>query len=105
MILVFLFKWLDNKSIVDLIFDIAGYTYGPLLGLFAFGILTKRQLIHPKIAVISLASPLLCYLLKTYATSLLGTYQIGNELLILNGTITFILLFIFSKKTQHVATH
>ena len=105
MILVFLFKWLDNKSIVDLIFDIAGYTYGPLLGLFAFGILTKRQLVHPKIAVISLVAPLLCYLLKTYASSLLGTYQIGNELLILNGTITFILLFIFSKKTHHVATH
>ncbi len=105
MILVFLFKWLDNKSIVDLIFDIAGYTYGPLLGLFSFGILTKRQFIHPKIAVISLVAPLLCYLLKTYASSLLGTYQIGNELLILNGTITFILLFIFSKKTHHVATH
>jgi len=105
MILVFLFKWLDNKSIVDLIFDIAGYTYGPLLGLFAFGILTKRQFIHPKIAVISLVAPLLCYLLKTNASSLLGTYQIGNELLILNGTITFILLFIFSKKTHHVATH
>lgn len=105
MILVFLFKWLDNKSIVDLIFDIAGYTYGPLLGLFAFGILTKRQLVHPKIAVISLVAPLLCYMLKTNASSLLGTYQIGNELLILNGTITFILLFIFSKKTIHVATH
>jgi Na+/proline symporter len=105
MILVFLFKWLDNKSIVDLIFDIAGYTYGPLLGLFAFGILTKREFIHPKIAVISLVAPLLCYLLKTNASSLLGTYQIGNELLILNGTITFILLFIFSKKTIHVATH
>jgi Na+/proline symporter len=105
MILVFLFKWLDNKSIVDLIFDIAGYTYGPLLGLFAFGILTKRQFIHPKIAVMSLVAPLLCYIIKTYATSLLGTYQIGNELLILNGTITYILLFIFSKKTHHVATH
>lgn len=105
MILVFLFKWLDNKSIVDLIFDIAGYTYGPLLGLFAFGILTKRQLIHPKIVVISLVSPMLCYILKSYGTSLLGTYQIGNELLILNGTITFILLFIFSKPTHHAATH
>ena len=105
MILVFLFKWLDNKSIVDLIFDIAGYTYGPLLGLFAFGILTKRQFIHSKIAVISLVAPLLCYIIKTNASSLLGTYQIGNELLILNGTITFILLFIFSKKTHHVATH
>ncbi len=105
MILVFLFKWLDNKSIVDLIFDIAGFTYGPLLGLFAFGILTKRQLIHPKTAFITLISPLLCYGLKTYSTLLLGTYQIGNELLILNGALTFLLLFIVSKPNNHVTSH
>jgi SSS family transporter len=105
MILVFLFKWLDNKSIVDLIFDIAGFTYGPLLGLFAFGILTKRQLIHPKTAFITLISPLICYVLKTYSTSLLGTYQIGNELLILNGALTFLLLFIVSKPNNHVTSH
>jgi hypothetical protein len=105
MFLVFLFKWLDNKSIVDLIFDIAGYTYGPLLGLFAFGILTKRQLIHPKIAFITLISPLLCYVLKTYSTMLLGTYQIGNELLILNGALTFLLLIIVSKPNNHVASY
>ena len=105
MVLVFLFKWLDNKSIVDLIFDIAGYTYGPLLGLFAFGILTKRQLIHPKTAFITLISPLICYVLKTYSTSLLGTYQIGNELLILNGALTFLLLFIVSKPNYHVTSH
>jgi hypothetical protein len=103
--LVFLFKWLDNKSIVDLIFDIAGYTYGPLLGLFAFGILTKRQLIHPKIAFITLIAPLLCYVLKTYSTMLLGTYQIGNELLILNGALTFLLLIIVSKPNNHVASY
>jgi Na+/proline symporter len=105
MILVFLFKWLNNKSIVDLIFDIAGYTYGPLLGLFAFGILTKRQLIHPKTAFITLISPLLCYGLKTNSTLLLGSYQLGNELLILNGALTFLLLFIVSKPNNHVATH
>jgi SSS family transporter len=105
MVLVFLFKWLDNKSIVDLIFDIAGYTYGPLLGLFAFGILTKRQLIHPKTAFITLISPLLCYGLKTNSTLLLGSYQLGNELLILNGALTFLLLFIVSKPNNHVATH
>lgn len=105
MVLVFLFKWMDNKSIVDLIFDIAGYTYGPLLGLFAFGILTKRQLIHPKTAFITLISPLLCYGLKTYSTLLLGTYQIGNELLILNGALTFLLLFIVSKPNNHVTSH
>jgi len=105
MVLVFLFKWLNNKSIVDLIFDIAGYTYGPLLGLFAFGILTKRQLIHPKTAFITLISPLLCYGLKTNSTLLLGSYQLGNELLILNGALTFLLLFIVSKPNNHVTTH
>ena len=103
MVLVFVFKWIDNKSIVDLIIYIAGYTYGPLLGLFAFGILTKRQLINPKIAAISLISPLLCYILKTNAVSLLGNYQIGSELLILNGSITFLLLTAFSKKQPHVS--
>ena len=103
MVLVFVFKWIDNKSIVDLIIYIAGYTYGPLLGLFAFGILTKRQLINPKIAAISLISPLLCYILKTNAVSLLGNYQIGSELLILNGSITFLLLTVFSKKQPHVS--
>lgn len=102
-LLVFWFKWVDNKSIVDLIFDIAGYTYGPLLGLFAFGILTKRQLMHPKIAAISLISPLLCYLIKSFSIHLFGAYQIGNELLILNGLITFILLLIFSKKSSYVS--
>ena len=105
MVLVFLFKWLNNKSIVDLIFDIAGYTYGPLLGLFAFGILTKRQLIHPKTAFITLISPLLCYGLKTNSTLLLGSYQLGNELLILNGALTFLLLFIVSKPNNNVTTH
>lgn len=100
-LLVFWFKWIDNKSIVDLIFDIAGYTYGPLLGLFAFGILTKRQLKYQGIASISLIAPLVCYFLKTNANKLLGSYQIGNELLIVNGLITFMLLFIFSKKSNH----
>jgi hypothetical protein len=71
------------------------------LGLFAFGILTKRQLKYPGIASISLIAPLVCYFLKTNAKTLLGSYQIGNELLIVNGLITFMLLFIFSKKSNH----
>ena len=62
MILVFLFKWLDNKSIVDLIFDIAGYTYGPLLGLFAFGI--EGIILGP--IIISITSILLRYLKEFY---------------------------------------
>lgn len=103
MVLVFVFKWVDNKSIVDLIFDIAGYTYGPLLGLFAFGILTKRTLIHPNLSFITLLAPICCYIIKTFCAPYLGNYQIGNELLILNGSITFLLLTALSKKQRHVS--
>ena len=104
-LLVFVFKIVDSKSIVDLIFEIAGFTYGPLLGLFAFGILTKRSLISPKILGLTLLAPILCYLLKTYSTALLGTYQIGNEMLLINGTLTFTLLLVFSKKQNYAASH
>lgn len=105
MVLVFWFKWVDNKSIVDLIFDIAGFTYGPLLGLFAFGILTRRKLKYPKIAVITLLAPVLCYIIKHFSSTLLGNYQIGNELLILNGLLTFTLLMVFSKKQSDGLAH
>lgn len=105
MLLVFVFKALDNKSIVDLIFDIAAFTYGPLLGLFAFGIMTKRSLISPKVVYLTLLSPVICYGLKFYSADLFGAYQFGNEMLILNGLITFTLLFFLSKTTPHAAAN
>ncbi|MFM7664108.1 MAG: sodium:solute symporter [Bacteroidota bacterium] len=105
MLLVFVFKVLDNKSIVDLIFDIAAFTYGPLLGLFAFGIMTKRSLISPKVVYLTLLSPVICYGLKFYSADLFGTYQFGNEMLILNGLITFTLLFFLSKTTPHAVAN
>lgn len=100
-LLVFFFKWKDDKSIVDLIFTIASYTYGPLLGLFSFGILTKRSIIAAKIPIVPIVcilSPLICYLLDVNAAKWFGAYKFGNEILIINGTITFLLLFVFSKK-------
>lgn len=104
-LLVFFFKALDNKSIVDLIFDIAAFTYGPLLGLFSFGILTKRQFISPSVVYLTLLSPVICFGLKFYSAELFGSYQFGNEMLIINGIITFILLFIFSKNPSHAAAN
>ena len=98
LLFVLYFKWLDNKSIIGILLDIAGYTYGPLLGLFAFGILTKRA-INDKLAPwICLAAPALCYALQTYSSSLLGGYQIGIEMLIINGALTFAGLFAISNK-------
>ena len=98
-ILVFIFKAVDSKTIVDLIFLIAGYTYGPLLGLFSFGIITKRSLKKNIVPVVCIAAPLICYLLEKNSALLFGPdYKIGYEMLIINGSITFLLLYIFSFK-------
>ena len=66
LLIVMVFKWIDNKSIIDLILKIASYTYGPLLGLFAFGILTKRSLNNKWVAFICILAPILCYVLEYY---------------------------------------
>jgi Na+/proline symporter len=109
-LLVFAFKWKNEDSIVDLIFVIATYTYGPLLGLFSFGILTKRSISSAKIPIVPIVcilAPLLCYGLDHYSKQLFGDYKFGNEMLIINGGLTFIMLFLFSKKeanlTQEIA--
>ena len=97
LIIVLIFKWIDNKSIIDLLLKIAAYTYGPLLGLFAFGILTKRTIKDKWAAIPCFIAPLLCLLLDNYQTSLLGNFKIGQELLIINGLFTFIGLWLISK--------
>ncbi len=118
---VMFFKWMDNKSIIDVILKVAGFTYGPLLGLFAFGILTKR-LINDKLAlVICIIAPLLVLGIdflnniewwekqmkiqslwienvKSASTSIFGKFKIGYELLIYNGLLTFLGLLLISKK-------
>jgi Na+/proline symporter len=101
-ILVFIFKAIDSKTIVDLIFLIAGYTYGPLLGLFAFGILTKRNLKKNIVPVVCILAPVICYLIDYFSESMFGSYKIGYEMLIINGLITFMLLRYFSYRKDLV---
>lgn len=96
---ILVFKAINNKSIIYVILDLAGYTYGPLLGLFAFGILTKRQIKDGIIVtIICLAAPVLSYFLSKFSNTLLNGYQIGIELLIINGMLTFLGLWLISKK-------
>jgi SSS family transporter len=97
LLIVMIFKWVDNKSIIDLILKIASYTYGPLLGLFAFGILTKRKLNDKWVPFICVLAPILCFVLETYQKVLLGGFQIGQELLIINGLFTFLGLWLISS--------
>ncbi|MFN9115362.1 MAG: sodium:solute symporter [Bacteroidota bacterium] len=117
-IMVLLFKWINDKLIIDFILKFAGITYGPLLGLFAFGILTKRQLKEGRIAWVTILAPLLAmgldmfsnptwYEMKLHISlglhqlseQLFSGYKIGNELILINGIITFIGLWLISRKS------
>lgn len=101
---VIIFKMIDNKSIIDIILKLAGYTYGPLLGLFAFGIFTNRRLPNSlAVPVICLIAPAVCYYISDHAAAWFNGFQIGIELLILNGLLTFIGLLAISKKAEITA--
>lgn len=96
---IMVFKWIDNKSIINIILDLAGYTYGPLLGLFFFGMLTKRNLGGGYgVTAVCLIAPTLCYILSKNAATWLQGYQIGFEMLLINGMLTFAGLWLISKK-------
>lgn len=97
LLFVMVFKWVNNPSMIGVILKVAGYTYGPLLGLFSFGILTQRVVKDQLVPVVAVLSPLLSYLLDQYQGSLFGGFEIGLELLIINGLITFIGLLLISK--------
>lgn len=98
---ILLFRYINTRSIIDKILDLAGYTYGPLLGLFSFGILTKRSLPDRwPIALIALISPVICYLLQVNSTKLFGGYVIGIEILLINGLLTFLGLLMISQKSE-----
>ncbi len=95
---VFFFREADNGSLIQTLLVVAGYTYGPLLALFAFGILTKRMVSPTLVPLIAIAAPIVCYVLKQHDKAWLGGYVIGTELLIINAGLAFILLLLSSKK-------
>ena len=95
-----MFEWINSPSMIGVILKVAGYTYGPLLGLFAFGILTKRQVNDRFVPVIAIASPLICFFLDKFQKNLFGDFEIGLELLIINGALTFIGLLLVSKPAK-----
>lgn len=93
-LLCLVFKWLADKSIINTILVLAGYTYGPLLGLFCFGMFTDRAIRSGgALAVAVIAAPALCWVLQKWLASNPGGYQIGIELMILNAALTFGLLW------------
>ncbi|MCF0206190.1 MAG: sodium:solute symporter [Bacteroidales bacterium] len=100
LLIILAFRPFHTDSLIKTLFDIAGYTYGPLLGLFTFGLLVKgRNPIDKAVPFIAVVSPVLSYLLNIYSEELLFGYKFGFEILIVNGLITFLGLIVFSRKS------
>jgi hypothetical protein len=93
---------IKDNNVIGLILKLASYTYGPLLGLFAFGIVTHRKLNNKWVAFICILAPVVCYIMELNQQKLFGNFQIGQELLIINGLFTFIGLWLISyPNSQH----
>lgn len=87
-----------DVSVIWELFKAAGYTYGPLLGLFAFGILTKSQIKDKHVWIIAIIAPIVSYLLNAYSETLFNGYQIGFEILIINGLLTYLGLILIRRQ-------
>lgn len=97
-LVIIIFNAVNDASVVKMIFKIASYTYGPLLGLYAFGLFMKSKTVHDKfVPLICLISPAICFFISKYSVELLGNYTLDNELIIVNGLITFVGLLAISK--------
>jgi len=95
-------EMLIKTNVLDAIFTVAAYTYGPLLGLFAFGLFTKINVKDIWVPVVSIISVIICFILKAISETLLGGYKFGYELLLLNGMLTFVGLWIIRRKVPLV---
>lgn len=100
LLFVMLFKWMNNPSMIGVILKIAGYTYGPLLGLFSFGILTKRSVQDKLVPIIVIIAPVICFIIDKNQRLLFGNFQIGLELLLFNGLLTFMGLLVISRRNN-----
>jgi len=95
---IVIFRAINDRAVIDKLFTIAGYTYGPLLGLYAFGLFTRWKVKDRWVPLIAFISPVLCYFLSIYDQVLLNGYNFGFELLIINGIFIFIGLVLIRKK-------
>lgn len=98
LVMVIIFKVINDNSMIGLILKLAGFTYGPLLGLFAFGIFTKYKVQDKLVPFVCIAAPIISFFIDKYQETLFGEFKIGLELLIINGLLTFIGLWLIRRK-------
>jgi Na+/proline symporter len=95
---ILIFNNIKDDAIINSLFKIAGYTYGPLLGIFSFGLLSKKQITDRWVPFIAIAAPFVTYYINTHSEQWFNGYKFGFELLIINALITILGLFLFRKK-------
>lgn len=98
LLMVVIFKIINDNSMIGLILKMAGFTYGPLLGLFAFGMFTKYSVKDQLVPIICIVAPTISYFIDKYQASIFGDFKIGLELIIVNGLLTFLGLWLIRKK-------
>lgn len=99
-LVIVIFRIINDDSVVNSVFKAAGYTYGPLLGLFSFGIITKRQVRDRLVPYLAVSAPIVCYIISANSERWLGGYQFGFELILLNGLLMYLGLWGISLKRE-----
>jgi len=98
LLIIIVFRIINNDSVITAVFMVAGYTYGPLLGLYSFGLFTKIQVKDKWIPVVAILSPVISHIIKIYSSQIIPGYHMGFEFLILNGMVTFFGLLLLRKR-------
>lgn len=98
LVLIMIFNMISNESVITQVFVAAGYTYGPLLGLYAFGMLTNLKVKDRLVLPVCIAAPILAYFINTYSVEILGGFQFGFLIIALNGLLTFMGLLAISEQ-------
>jgi len=103
-IVILIFGKLNNDSLINSLFTAAGFTYGPLLGLFSFGLFTNLKLKDKWVPLVCILSPMICYVLNSHSKDWLNGFEFGFSILIVNGCLTFLGLLLISENTSSAAT-
>ncbi len=98
LLVILIFRLVNNQNVISAIFTVAGYTYGPLLGFYSFGLFTRFKVKDRWVPLVAIISPALCWVISHFSKAWFGGYEFGFELLILNGLLTFAGLFLIRKR-------
>ena len=101
-LIIIIFRIINDDSVITAVFKVAGYTYGPLLGLYSFGLFTKWKPRDSLVPIVAVIAPVITFLLSHYSNIIIPGYNMGFELLIINGLITFLGLLLVSKRVSHL---